>query len=306
LDRIAQIVKKSLKKHNIYDFYALTLISNSPYFRNDSYVKGLCEIVRKEIQYEMYNYDLLMVFGERVKFSVGSSEFKKLKSLNDFWNYLEDIFNGKYEEMIVADGVFSEPWGKVWIAFKKVIQANNWNSFVAAFDHFVDQVHHRGPILEKFPDYIQRAIEIKKHFSDYAEGTSKEVRKLYNQYRRYEKEKDTKEIFIKGSVFESILLSGFKFSKEVIIIIEGGLNLSNAQITELPRLRVSDSLILNNCKNLIKLPVDLQVGGDLSLWNTKITKLPAGLQVVDNLFLNEFITEIPEDAVIGGKVIRKA
>ena len=85
---------------------------------------------------------------------------------------------------------------------------------------------------------------------------------------------------------------------------KGNLVLSDSNITKLPNdLYVEGYLSLTNCKQLIKLPDDLYVGGDLRLDDTNIKKLPDNLYIDGYLELTNCkqLTKLPDNLrIIGG------
>ena len=85
---------------------------------------------------------------------------------------------------------------------------------------------------------------------------------------------------------------------------KGNLVLSDSNITKLPNdLYVEGYLSLTNCKQLIKLPDDLYVGGDLRLDDTNIKKLPDNLYIDGDLELTNCkqLTKLPDNLrIIGG------
>ena len=89
------------------------------------------------------------------------------------------------------------------------------------------------------------------------------------------------------------------------VIVEGYLNLSGTQITELPdNLSVGGDLYLR-WTQITKLPDNLSVGGYLDLRETQITKLPDNLSVGGWLDLQGTqITELPDNLSVGGKIYK--
>ena len=93
-----------------------------------------------------------------------------------------------------------------------------------------------------------------------------------------------------------------KFKKEGdSLIVGGGLDLQNAQITSLPEnLTVGGGLYLQGTK-ITSLPENLTVGGSLYLQGTQIKELPKNLTVGSYLDLrNTQLTSLPENLTVGG------
>ena len=82
--------------------------------------------------------------------------------------------------------------------------------------------------------------------------------------------------------------------------VKVGLDLTNTNITSLPKgLKVSGFLTLRNT-NITSLPKDLKVGDNLYLLNTPITFLPKGLEVGGYLDIrNTKITSLPKGLKVG-------
>ena len=68
--------------------------------------------------------------------------------------------------------------------------------------------------------------------------------------------------------------------------VDGSLDLSETTIKFLPdNLTIEGRFDLNDCKNLVELPNNLMVGGDLDLRFNNFTTLPDSLVVYGDLFL---------------------
>ncbi|MFA5025425.1 MAG: PcfJ domain-containing protein [Candidatus Shapirobacteria bacterium] len=86
------------------------------------------------------------------------------------------------------------------------------------------------------------------------------------------------------------------------IKVKSFIDVEFSAISSLPdNFKTNASLFLSRCKNLKTLPKNLKVGGVLGLSFCSIETLPNGLEVVDNLLIEETkITSLPDDLKVGG------
>ena len=84
-------------------------------------------------------------------------------------------------------------------------------------------------------------------------------------------------------------------------VIYGELNLVGRQITWLPRkLIVTGDMAILHCPNLMALPAEMFVGGDLLLDGSQIKEIPADLDVRGNIYAYDMDLNIPAGYTTNG------